>query len=277
MGVDIATYRARIGTFSMPFSSKSLLHGYVVSIEACRMSFRLSLLVCSLVVLCGDVEVNPGPSSKTAEAINQPPATRQSQLSFSQISASPLENTPPSRGKKQPQNVSDIATGNADILKCLQDMRSEVRGDLATLNGKIDDINSSICRLSEENNRLKLENMSLKNELKSVRSKVDILESHFRRNNLKFYGIHGNYDEKWSDTEQRVRTFIGEELNRPDLENIDIERAHRLKSRDREKCTIIVKFTKFKDKEVILSTAKQRLKNSQFSVHEDFTERVMIH
>jgi len=35
----------------------------------------------------------------------------------------------------------------------------------------------------------------------------------------------------------------------PEMENAEIERAHRMKSRDPNKCTIIVIITKFKDKD----------------------------
>ena len=44
-------------------------------------------------------------------------------------------------------------------------------------------------------------------------------------------------------------------MEMPDYEDVEIERAHRLKSRDRNKCTVIVKFTKFKDREAILRKA----------------------
>ena len=61
-----------------------------------------------------------------------------------------------------------------------------------------------------------------------------------------------------------MREFIKTELNLPELENVDIERAHRMKSRDENTC-IIVKFTKYKDRDQILSRARRTLGNTRYS------------
>lgn len=61
----------------------------------------------------------------------------------------------------------------------------------------------------------------------------------------------------------------------PDKRDVDIERAHRVKSRNPEKCTFIVKFTKFKDRECVINKANEVLtKTSEFSVHPDYTDKV---
>ena len=63
-----------------------------------------------------------------------------------------------------------------------------------------------------------------------------------------------------------------------DYEDVEIERAHRLKSRNRNKCTVIVKFTKFKDREAILGKASNSFDfESPFSVQADYTQRVKKH
>ena len=65
-------------------------------------------------------------------------------------------------------------------------------------------------------------------------------------------------------------------MDQPDLENVEIERAHRVKSKDPEICPIIVKFSKYKDRDQILKCAKQKLKETCFFVQEDFTDRVKL-
>ena len=61
-------------------------------------------------------------------------------------------------------------------------------------------------------------------------------------------------------------------------EHVKIERAHRLKSADRNKCTIIVKFTKYKDREAILRRANVIFNpETPFSVQADYTQRVKKH
>ena len=246
------------------------MHGFVVSSGTVSMTLRLLVVLCSLVVLSGDVEVNPGPGQSSAASQPKRQTARQRQLSFAQVAASPPRDP-------SPRARAIDSTGNADVLAYLHDMKSEVRKDLSCINGKIDDVNISLNKLKQENEELKTENKMLWREIGSIKTKVDRLEGHSRRNNLKFNGVEGAHDEKWSVTEQKVRSFIRDELNMPDLEHVDIERAHRLKTRDRQKCAIIVKFTKYKDKEAILSSAKRQLKNTPYSVYEDFTERVMTH
>ena len=106
--------------------------------------------------------------------------------------------------------------------------------------------------------------------------KIDMLEGHSRRNNLRFGGILGQLNEPWSVTEEKVRMFIKDDLNRPDLENVEIERAHRVKSVDSNKCTIMVKLSKFKEREQLLQAAKTCLQKTDYFVKEDFTNRVNL-
>jgi hypothetical protein len=65
MGVELAVYRARIGTFSRPFCvSRHAFSSGVGLVKKCEMSqVAVAVLFISLAIgLCGDVESNPGPS-----------------------------------------------------------------------------------------------------------------------------------------------------------------------------------------------------------------------
>ena len=66
------------------------------------------------------------------------------------------------------------------------------------------------------------------------------------------FGIEGSVNESWTDTENKARWFIKDELNMPSMENVEIERAHRVGSRNSDTCPSIVKFSKFKVKDDIL-------------------------
>jgi len=118
----------------------------------------------------------------------------------------------------------------------------------------------------------------MKQELSNVSSKLDRLEGHSRRNNLRFLGVEGRVSESWEETEQKVRHFISNTLGLTDMHDVEIERAHRVGSQRLDNCPIIAKFSRYKDRETILKTARQTLTaQSQFSVREDFTERVQLH
>ena len=139
-------------------------------------------------------------------------------------------------------------------------------------------VESSVSALREENEKLRLENKEIKEELNKMYIKMDTLESHSRRNKLRIYVIRSELNDTWEVTEQRVRNFIKDELDMPDREHVEIERAHKLGGKYSDRSSIIVKFGKYKDKDMILNQARQRFERySPFSVKEDFTERVLKH
>lgn len=293
MGVDIATYRQRIGTFSMPKKQGNTIRTLNISrIGLRRYICGIRLLVCLTAILltCGDIESNPGPETSTRTSR----ATRQATLSFG-------DDTVPSTDKRTPVTPSNSSTGKQptprvqtlsksqenkrhqkadasdnEIMKFLQGMKTEFKEDMSIINSKIDNICTSVNNLQYEHEALRREHAEMRETVDHLYSKIDILEGHSRRNNLRFSGIQGKANEPWSETEERVRTFIKNDMSLPELENVEIERAHRVKSKDPDKCQIIVKFCKFKDRDQIFKSAKQSLKNTPHYVQEDFTERVKV-
>ena len=99
----------------------------------------------------------------------------------------------------------------------------------------------------------------MRKQVSNLMDKIDNLEGHSRRNNLRIHGISGSLNEKWDVCEEKVRDFIKTDLNLPEYENVEIERAHRIKSRDKVTCSIIVKFNRYKDREQILRGASETL------------------
>ncbi|XP_040063069.1 uncharacterized protein LOC115323763 [Ixodes scapularis] len=113
----------------------------------------------------------------------------------------------------------------------------------------------------------------LSTQLASVCSKQDDLENRSRRNNLLFYGIIDEPNETWSQSESKVIQFRNDKLE-VTVAASDIERAHRLGRPSPERTRpIIVNFQSFKVKQHVLSRGF-KLKNSNFSVGEDFSDKV---
>ena len=102
------------------------------------------------------------------------------------------------------------------------------------------------------------------------------LESHSRRNNLNFFSIPEIADESFSKTESILRNFLDKELRVADVEDISIERAHRVgKPRsDGKPRPIIAKFSFFKDKSYVLSKAPT-LAGTNFGVSSDFPKEIV--
>ena len=265
MGIDIGLYRIRIGLFSMPIKRGCKLSVLRVSRQSVSVCLRLAVFLSVLTILGGDVELNPGP----------PRQQKQRLLSFAEVSAAETPPPPPSQSTTRARANK---ANDSEVMAFLREMKSEMKTDLSSINSKMEDISNTVNVLKSENELLRQENISIKQELSSMSVKLDKLEGHSRRNNLRFLGIKGRISESWEESEQKVREFISDTLGLTDLANVEIERAHRVGSRRSDSCPIIAKFSKYKDRESILRAARQNLNSqSQYSVREDYTERVQLH
>lgn len=115
----------------------------------------------------------------------------------------------------------------------------------------------------------------VKESLISLNEKTDYAEAQSKRNNLIFDGINESDGESWSDSEEKVRKLMSENL-KLDPRKIELERAHRT-GKSSETATrprpIVVKFLRYKDKVEVLSLAKE-LKGTNIYINEDFSEAV---
>ena len=96
----------------------------------------------------------------------------------------------------------------------------------------------------------------MRKELRSLNDKMDRLECHSRRNNVRIFGIQSKINENWDESEAKMRGFLHDKLYLPGHNEIEIERAHRIKGNDKNVCPINVKFSKYKDRIKILKKAK---------------------
>ena len=111
--------------------------------------------------------------------------------------------------------------------------------------------------------------MKLKKESNDTNNKLRILEDRSRRDDLRFDGIEEWEEESWADTEQNLKDTLSDILG---IQNVKIERAHRVGDKKRSPCrTIVAKLSSFKMKERILAEAKKR-KFKSIQIYEDFAK-----
>lgn len=99
----------------------------------------------------------------------------------------------------------------------------------------------------------------------NLTKKVDQMENQSRRENLIFHGMTETDDETWEQSETKVRHFISDDLSLDDS-RISIERAHRLNTRKSPR-PVIVKFSHYKDKEKVLRTYREKVKELKENQH----------
>lgn len=112
-------------------------------------------------------------------------------------------------------------------------------------------------------------------EIATLRACTDDAENRQRRNNLLFLGLPDSKSETWKESEEAVVLFCSDKLGVV-LDPDNIDHAHRLGSFVENKTRpIMVRFVRFKDRESVL-TSGIKLKDTGFSVREDFSRPVRI-
>ena len=209
----------------------------------------LAVIIASMLMCAGDVELNPGPPKKAAT-----------------LSSMWTRSNSQSQAETNDEQIAATAPTLTDVVEML-----------AGLMAKVDQINATIQTLVEKQETLKQENKELREKVASLETKVETLESvmddmesRSRRNNLLFHGVAktGNR-ETWAQSEELVKDLIKNQLGI--TRDIEIDRAHRVGVGANS--PIIARFAFFKDREVILGK-KKLLKGTNFFIGEDFTRRV---
>ena len=98
------------------------------------------------------------------------------------------------------------------------------------------------------------------------------LEDRSRRDIPRIDGIAEVENETWEQTEEILQNLFKEKLQ---LENISVERAHRVGNKEKNnKRTIVLKLASFKDKLKIISEAR-KLKGTNISINEDYSKETL--
>ena len=89
-----------------------------------------------------------------------------------------------------------------------------------------------------------------------TKNKLRTLEDRSRRDKLIFDGIEEWEEESWADTEQNLKDKLREILG---IQNIKIERCHRVADKKRPPCrAIVAKSSSFKIKEFVFLQKQRR-------------------
>ncbi|XP_040074818.1 uncharacterized protein LOC120846971 [Ixodes scapularis] len=204
-------------------------------------------------VLCGDVELNPGPLS----------AAQENQL----VEAMQLI---PSMHEGQKTVINE--------LKAIKDLQTTFERKLEGLFSRIAIIESDVAAIKPlrgEFEELKASNRELDTQLRTTALRQEELENQSRRNNLLIYGLPDVAAETWEASEAKALSFFADKLD-IHLEATSIERAHRIGRFAADKNRpLISKFLSFKDKQRVLSKAF-KLKRSGFSISDDFSPAVQF-
>ena len=170
-------------------------------------------------------------------------------------------------------NLSQEIKTNYDSIKQLKDNTRDLEESLT--------VNQDL--VEEKLNTLKSQMRSIQNEVSEnkaeLKEQLRIQEDRSRRNNIRVDGIEEDENETWENTENKLRSFLYDELEITD--ELYIERAHHVRRRKDVKFnsnntprTIVAKFLDYKEKEEVMRR-RYKLKDTTYSVREDFSKETV--
>lgn len=198
--------------------------------------------VVKMLMLAGDVELNPGPEKDILAAI----ADLSAKTDARHTEVMGMLTEVRANQQKLEEKVSSLASRLETVESLVESYEANQIGDLP-----------------------KVVHEAVLDRTTALNSRLDELEDRSRRDNLIFYGIPDVPSEKWSESENKIRHCLSN-LLQITLTDEAISRAHRLGSFTVNKHRpIIVKFSSSKHKQKVF-TERKKLKGSGVSVSEDF-------
>ncbi|XP_077483861.1 uncharacterized protein LOC144093959 [Amblyomma americanum] len=211
--------------------------------------------IAKLLLVCGDVELNPGPPKTDASKTNA------EVLAAVESLASAME----SRHAELMCSLNAIKT----CQKTLEDRVSDISARLAAVELKANVVEG--LQDASETHRNVSDAVSVQKTEHSSGFYDD--EDRHRRDNLIFYGVADSWSETSTQAEQKVRSLLLDHLSMQ-LSEDDILRAQRLGPFVADRCRlIVVKFAPSKVRDNILSQ-RSKLKGTGVSLQEDFCKAV---
>lgn len=221
-----------------------------------------------LLLLSGDVEVNPGPNPKVK--VDAPSEILSQILERQDAIAKDIADI-----KAQQKRVDERMANIDGKLSLINENQSAVDKALQQIHTRLDKIENVAdqimplqTKISETTDRV----YELEKDICSIACKLDDLENRSRRNNLIVYGIKESDQESQEALRRRVCNDIFKDVLQLKIESI--ERCHRLGERRTNKDRpVILRVVDYKEKMLVLQNA-YKFKGSNYSVGEDFSKRV---
>ena len=258
MGVDLVTYRGRIGSFNGKWTNMAASWTWEKGCGRTKCSLSLCIAM-SLLLICGmDIETNPGPMQTRLTSFEQKDT----------------------RSTKSQEQSSEHGASHRPTEVILEDILLKLEGfngRFDKIEHKLESVASKMENTIEEQTKMKAENKKLTKQVKDLEDKVSYLEGQSKRNNLLFHGVPERKDETWEECEVAVRKILEEKLGMEEAwseSDIEIERAHRVGKFTKDKIRpIVVKFANFKHRSLVFKN-KSKLQKSNYRIQEQFSDKI---
>ena len=166
-------------------------------------------------------------------------------------------------------------------LNNLEEENKKLRESLEYVNAENEDMKRKVDTLISKEETSRIEQERLRVEHDELYRRHIKLESHSRRDNIKFFGVKEKSHESNDDTEEELRNFLRSTLKIPpsDEEQINFERVHRINTRvsdNKNPRPIIAKVSQYQDKNFIKSFIKNLPKGSKYGISDDYPKEIDV-
>ncbi|PVD27368.1 hypothetical protein C0Q70_12525 [Pomacea canaliculata] len=231
----------------------------------------LAIVVASLLLCSGDVELNPGPEQDSENTDPKASSRDVGSNDDMKLMITAMFQQQQEQLMAGFNSVKDQLSSVQDALSTLGSDISDLRTRTVHLEEEFDQVygnfQETTCTVTDMEGRLR-EFMSFTNE------KIDKLEAYSRKDNLKFYGIQESDRETFSTCAQKVVDVLHDTVPNKVWALSDIVRAHRVGPHQKDKPrAVIVRFTRWADKMEVLTKGRNKLHERGVKVSGDLTAR----
>ena len=159
-------------------------------------------------------------------------------------------------------------------FQCLQTEINEMKNQLRINSDRIFGNEQRMGHLQYTVEKIDKQNRELYNENVDLKETLLEMQTRSMKDNLIFTNLpETSNNETPEQSETVIKNFLSNELEIED--NIELHVAHRLRPRtDNKPRSIVAKFEKRKDRNRVLKTATEKLKNTGFGVYEQYPKEI---
>ena len=167
----------------------------------------------------------------------------------------------------------------------VNDFKKSMEFTQNNLEERVKDVEENMCKVKKDLKEIyeyQIDPDYVNDSLTDIRNKLTELEDRLRTNNIQIDRRADEPVETWEECESKVQCLLREEL---DINNVVIERAHRVKAYSPEKknskklrprtvvCKLLISFV---DKARIIKNS-HRLKGTSYYLKEDFSKETLAY
>ena len=173
-------------------------------------------------------------------------------------------------------DLTDRMMGSRKYGQYLKSLMAEVVEEklgprLDFIESEIHNVKIKLDAVEVKANKNEHKDAELAQSVSKLERDLNDLEQYGRRNSLRIHGVPESEKEDADELIKTIKTIAKDKLD-IELQDMDIDRTHRIGRASDKPRSILVKFTSYRARNILIKQ-RRKLKGSKISIHEDLTKR----